>query len=182
MQRASLPESMESTTATPATPTEDKYQTAWKMAAEICKEKGRRAARQQKKDARKARQTEARASQHELGARIVSVLTANQHVAKLKVPQLLAILAHKAIECPKGAKKPELIALVEAALKLPTMQPVPPMPVIPVADDASTSVEVALLNPETSAGPSEMHAPNDEADASDESSDGSWEESINESD
>lgn len=84
----------------------------------------------QKKQARRNKKQSRTAALNELGGAIAQLLTAEQHVDRLKVAQLQAILTHRALVIPQG-KKADLVSAVKAALQLPVMQDVPPLPNFP---------------------------------------------------
>lgn len=69
----------------------------------------------------------------------VAALTCAQHVQRLKVDQLKAVLAYRVIIYDKGAKKPDLLKLVSEALALPEVWPMPSMPEIPGVVDVPTA-------------------------------------------
>ena len=75
-----------------------------------------------------------------LGSHIVGAVTDSSQLPKLKVDELRAVLHFRAVVCPKGAKKPELVELVAESLMLPTAQIPPAMPLLTMAASASGSL------------------------------------------
>lgn len=80
-----------------------------------------------KKEASARRKNNARAELLEVGARIVPALSAAQHVSRLKVTQLKAVLSFRAVDFSKITKKAELADLACKSLQLPVLDPVPPI-------------------------------------------------------
>jgi len=72
-----------------------------------------------------------RAASLVLGSQVVASLCHDAHVAKLKLPALVAALAFKGVDVPAGTKKAALIELLRAKLNLPCDGVAPPL-----ADDA----------------------------------------------
>ena len=112
----------------------------------------KKAATKAKKDAAAEKQKDAAAGLIALGASIVALLTDATHIPKLVVAQLKAVLAFKAVDHPKTAKKDALVYLAEAALSLPSASPAPPMPSIPSQLPTPTPTTVAA--PVGAVGPS----------------------------
>ncbi|KAL1526897.1 hypothetical protein AB1Y20_015588 [Prymnesium parvum] len=84
-------------------------------------------AKKKKEDSRQ-RKSDAWAELLSVGAAIVAKLVAAQHIPRLKVAQLKAILSFRAVEYSKSAKKAELVQLVCDTLKLPMLNPLPDFP------------------------------------------------------
>ena len=82
----------------------------------------------QRKDAKTQKKTDSKAAQLQYGATIVGLLKDQAHVKKLVVAQLHAALTFKAVAIPKGAKKPDLLRLIQSVLALPSAEKPPPMP------------------------------------------------------
>ena len=88
------------------------------------------------KEARKAKGAATTSSLITYGSMSVPLLADGSHIHRLKVPQLTAVLAFKAVEVPKGSKKADLQKLAKDALKLPMSKeptpllalPAPPLP------------------------------------------------------
>ena len=55
---------------------------------------------------------------------------------KLKVAELNALLALKAIEIPKGSKKPELVELAKKAMQLPSSAKPPALQALPALSNS----------------------------------------------
>ena len=104
-----------------------------------------------------------------MGAKIVDMLTDNSHISKLKVDQLKAVLAFKAVELPSDSRKPALVSLVQEKLKLPSVETPPPLPNLEGSQTApgSRSDEVGS----SSATPAnEVEAEEDEVEAEEDHS------------
>ena len=81
----------------------------------------------ERKEESKKKATAVQAAGLELGSLIVNSVTDSSHVPKLKVDGLRAVLSFKAVPFPKGAKKPELVELVQSTLALPSAENPAPM-------------------------------------------------------
>jgi hypothetical protein len=83
------------------------------------------------KESAALRITQARSSQLEYGSTIAGMLKDSSHIAKLKVPQLTALLTFKAVTLKKGMKKPDLVEAATSAMCLPSAETPPPLLALP---------------------------------------------------